>query len=162
MKQATHFLKAHVGGKFTVVVHRAKTGQNETYYAHNLIPDVGIKHLGDILAGAETTDIDLGFMEPGEGSTAPANTDTDTQDPLDPADRLAQTLQSRSSTTPFEVVIQTFISSTKYTRPQTITELCVFFTPDETGVLFARGLLTTPVTLTGSDTATLTYGLIFK
>ncbi len=156
-----HFRHALAGG-FTIVVHRAKTGQNETYHTKNLIVDVGLAQLGDILAGNETTDIDLGFIEPDEGVSVPVITDTDTEDPLDPADRLAATVQSRSSVSPFEVVIQTFIVSTKYTRPQTISKLNVFFTPDETGTLFAAGLLDTPVTLTGSDTATLTYGIVLR
>ncbi len=156
-----HFRHA-LAGAFTVVVHRAKTGQNETYRTNNLIVDAGIKQFGDILAGIETTDIDLGFMEPDEDTGVPVISDTDTIDPLDPADRLAATVQSRSSVSPFEVVIQTFISSTKYTRPQTIAKLNVFFTPDETGTLFAAGLLDTPVVLTGTDTATLTYGIVMR
>ncbi len=156
-----HFRHA-IGGSFTMVVHRAKTGQNETYHANNLIVDAGIKQFGDILAGLETTDIDLGFMEPDEDTGAPLISDTDTIDPLDPADRLAATIQSRASVSPFEVIITTFISSTKYSRPQTISKLNVFFTPDETGTLFAAGLLDTPVTLAGSDTATLTYGIVLR
>ena len=156
-----HFRHALAGG-FTLVVHRAKTGQNETYHTKNLIVDAGLKQLGDILAGLETTDIDLGFMEADEDTGVPLISDTDTIDPLDPADRLAATVQTRASVSPFEVVITTFINSTKYSRPQTISKLNVFFTPDETGTLFAAGLLDTPVTLAGSDTATLTYGIVLR
>ncbi len=163
-KKAVKFdkFRSALAGSFTVVVHRAKTGQNETYHVKNLIVDAGIAQLGDILAGLETTDIDLGFMEADEGVSTPLISDTDTEDPLDPADRLAATVQSRASVSPFEVVITTFISSTKYDRPQTISKLNVFFTPDETGTLFAAGLLDAPVTLAGSDTATLTYGIVLR
>ena len=162
---------AHIGIKLGIIrrygylkveVKRAKTGKIDTAYGYNIIVDNGIKRIGDILAGIETTDIDLGFLEPGSGTTTPVIGDTDTETPLTPADRLAVTLQTRSAVTPFEVVVSTFISSTKYTRPQTINELVVFFTPDETGDAFARGLLSTPITLEANDTATISYGHVFR
>lgn len=164
------FWVAHIGIKLgiirrygrLVVVVTHPDGSTTTSMGYNLIVDNGIKRIGDILAAINATDIDLGFLEPGSGTTIPVIGNTDTETPLTPADRLASTAQTRSATTPFEVVITTFISSTKYTRPQTINELCVFFTPDETGNLFARGLLSTPITLNANDTATLTYGHVFR
>ena len=161
---------AHIGIKLGIikrygilkVVVTHPDGSTTTSKGYNIIVDNGIKRIGDILAGIETTDIDLGFLEPGSGSTTPVIGDTDTETPLTPADRLAATSQTRSAVTPFEVVISTFISSTKYTRPQTINELVVFFTPDETGDAFARGLLSTPITLEANDTATISYGHVFR
>lgn len=148
-------------GRFQVVVHRAN-GKEETRIGYNILVDNGIKRIGDILAAVNSTDIDLGFMEPDSGTTTPAIGDTDSETPLTTADRLAATVQSRAASTPFEVVITTFINSTKYTRPQTINKLNVFFTPDETGDLFDSGLLASGIVLSGSDTATLTYGFIFR
>lgn len=148
-------------GHLMVMVERAD-GSFDSAEGYNIITDVGIKHIGDILAGDESTNIDLAFMEPGSGTTPAAIGDTDTETPLTPADRLAATNQTRATASPFEVVIEAFVSSTKYTRPQTINELCVFFGPDESGDLFARGVLSSGITLNTNDTATLTYGFVFR
>jgi len=155
-------LRDVLGGEFSIVVHK-KNGDTKVQVAKNIITDVGIKHLGDILAGFETTDIDLGFIEPGEGTTEPAIGDTDTEDELEgsPTARIAVTAQSRQSSSPFEISIEGFIDSGDYTRPQTISELCVFFTPVG-GVLFARALLATPELLSTSDTVTINYSLTFR
>ena len=164
-KPKHHIVKAsdtpRIGGEFCLTVYH-EDGTVSTSYPKNLIVDAGIKRLGDILAAIESTDVDLGFMEPGSGTTTPVIGDTDTETPLTPADRLAATLQTRASASPFHVTIETFVNSTKYTRPQTINELCVFFTPDETGVLFARGKLDTAITLNANDVATLTYSILFR
>src|SRR3990172_13042495 len=149
-------------GLLTVIVHRASTGKIEKYQGHNLIPDAGIKHIGDILIGDEVTNIRLLYMEPDSGSTDPAVGNTDTETALTPADRLAITLDTRNTVSPFEIILETFVSSTKYTRPQTIRKLAVFWGPDETGDLFAIGKLATPVTLNTNDTATLTYAFIWR
>ena len=153
--------KPRIGGVFGITVHRAD-GTEEHQSVNNIIVTKGVKRLGDILAGVETTDIDLGFMEAGSSAQDPVIGDEDTVAPLTGAGsgRLAQTAQTRSATTPFEVVIQIFINSTILTRPQTIRELTVFFTPSN-GDLFARGVLDTPIVLNASDTATLTYGIVF-
>ena len=151
-----------IGGFFEIRIHRADTGKDEYHSISNIITDTGIKRLGDILAAVESTDIDLGFIEPGSGTTTPVIGDTDTETPLTTADRLAATLQTRSASSPFEVVIEAFINSTKYDRPQTINELCVFFTPDETGDLFARGVLVTGIVLNADDTATINYSILFR
>jgi len=155
-------LRKILGGTFTIKVFR-QGGDIEIGCANNLIVDVGIAQLGDILAGVETTDIDLGFIEPGEGLTTPAPGDTDTEDELEgsPTARLAATVQARNASTPFEVSIEAFLDTAAYTRPQTINEMCVFFTPVG-GTLFARGLLDTPVTLNTGDTATINYSIVFK
>ena len=137
-------------------------GTFDVVHGYNILPDTAIKHLGDILANVNTTETDLAFMEPGSGTTTPAITDTDTETPLTPADRLAVTQVTRGTATPFEVVAETFISSTKYTRPQTINELVVFFEPDETGDIFARGVLGTGIILNANDTATINYSFVFR
>ena len=146
-----------------VVVHGQD--KDKTTYGYNLIPDVGIKILGDILAGVETTDTDLTFIEPGEGTTAPVIGDTDVEDPLEgsphPA-RLPFTVQARSATTPFEIEISAFIATDDYTRPQTINELTVWFNDDAGTKLFARAVLASGNTINAGDTATLTYGIIFR
>ena len=153
--------------RVSVTIHHdgIKRTTDKTVYGYNLIPDVGIKHLGDMLIGAETTDIDLAFIEPGEGSTAPVIGDIDVEDALEgsphPA-RLPETNQTRSVTTPFEVEISAFVGSTDYTRPQTISELTVWFNDDPGTKMFARAILGAPVALTGTDTATLIYGIIFR
>lgn len=158
----TPFDRENIGGKFCVEVTRADGTIEDKVYVNNIITDIGIKHLGDILAGIETTDIDLGFIEPGSGTTEPAITDSDTETPLTTADRIAATTQTRSTSSPFEIIISAFINSTKYTRPQTINELVIFFTPDETGDIFARGKLSAGITLNAGDTATISYGVVFR
>ena len=153
------FIKKY--GKIEVVVTRAN-GKKDKAIGYNLMPDVGLKHLGDILTGAETTNIDIAYIEPGSGTTAPTISDTDTETPLTPADRMPVTTQSRSTTSPFEVTIEGTISSVKYTRPQTINELCIFFGPDETGDLFARSVLGTGITINAGELAMLTYSFIWR
>jgi len=153
--------------RVSVTVHKdgIKRPTDKTHYGYNIITDVGIKKLGDILIGDETTDLDLAFLEPGEGTTTPAIGDTDVEDPLEgsphPA-RLAQTDQTRSASSPFEVEISAFIGTTTYDRPQTISELTVWWDDDPGTKLFGRAILGTPVTITGTDTATLIYGIIFR
>ena len=154
--------RARIGGEFWVDLVRANGEALDRVFAPNIIVDNGIKQLGDILANNVSTDLDLEFIEPGEGTTAPVIGDIDIEDPLDPAERLAATSQTRSATTPFEVVISAFINSTKYTRPQIITELAVYFADDPSGIMFARGKLVTPITLNASDTATISYGILFR
>ncbi len=149
-------------GKFLVKVYD-KNGKLRDYtFGYNLVPDVGIQHLGDILVGVESTNITLDFIEAGSGTTTPVIGDTDTETPLTPADRLAATAQTRSGSTPYEITIQTFINSTKYNRPASINEMCVFFGPDVSGDLFARGLLDSTITLNASETATIAYSLVFR
>lgn len=149
-------------GKFVVKVFDQNGKLKDMTYGYNLVPDVGIKHLGDILAGVETTNLALAYIECGSGTTTPVIGDTDTETPLTTADRLATTSVTRSATSPFEVTAETFISSTKYSRPASINEVCVFFAPDETGDLFARGLLDATITLNANDTATIAYSLVFR
>ncbi len=150
-------------GKLMVEVHRGgDKSKTETVYGYNIIPDVSIQHIQDILDGTETTNLDIAFMEAGTGVTTPVIGDTDTETALTTADRLATTSVVTNATTPFDLVATTFINSTKYDRPQTITELCIFWAPDESGDLFARGLLASGIVLSGSDTATLTYGVVWR
>lgn len=151
----------HRYGKIEVIVTHPD-GSKTKRTGYNILTNIGLQHMGDILAGIETTDIDIGFIEAGSGTTTPAIGDTDTETPLTTADRLAAASQTRSSTSPYHVTIEGFINSTKYTRPQTINELCIFFTPDETGDLFARGVLPSGIVLNSGDTAQLTYAFIWR
>lgn len=151
----------HRYGKLEVVVKYAD-GSTKKGRGYNILTDIGLKHLGDILTGAESTNLDIAYMEPGSGTTTPTISDSDTETPLTPADRLAVVSQTRSTTSPYEVVVETFVNSTKYTRPQTINELVIFFGPDETGDIFARGVLSSGVPLAAGATATLTYGFVWR
>jgi hypothetical protein len=151
----------HRYGKLEVVVNHSD-GSKSKSYGYNILTDAGLKHLGDILTSAETTNIDIGFMETGNGTTTPLVGDTALASALVPAARIAASAQTRGTSSPFEISIQAFIGSSTYTRPQTINELGIFFTPDVTGTLFARGVLSTGVVLAASDTATLTYAMIWR
>jgi len=151
----------HRYGKLEVIV-TSPDGKVKKSQGYNILTDVGLKHLGDILVGTEVTNLTLGFIEPGSGTTTPVVGDTDTETALTPADRLAATVLSRGGSSPFEVVVESFITSTKYTRPQTINELAIFFGPDESGDIFARGLLAVGVTLNANDTASILYGFIWR
>lgn len=152
----------HRYGKLEVTVHHPD-GTTSTSHGYNILTNVGLIHMSDILVGTETTNLDLAYMEPGsDGVTPVAIADLDLNNPLTPTNRLPVTSQTRSATTPYEIVIQAFVGSTEYTRPQTINELAVFFGPDETGDIFCHGLLSAGVTLNVSDTATLTYGIVWR
>jgi len=153
--------KARIGGEFRVTVYPVN-GVPVVGYCNNLIPDIGIKHLGDILAAVESTDIDLGFIEPGSNTTLPVIGDVDIGTGLPPVDRLPATTQTRSAASPFEVTISAFINSTKYTRPATIRELAIYFGPDESGDLFAHGRLDTFISLPANATATIDYSILFR
>ena len=161
---------AHIGVKLGLVHSYNRLGVTVNHpdgtftrvSGYNIVVDEGIKRLGDILADVETTDIALDFIEPGSGSTTPVIGDTDVETALTPADRKPTSL-SRSATTPFEVVASFFIASNVYlSRPQTIRELCVYFEDDPSGVMYARGLLATAITLNANDTATISYGVVFR
>jgi hypothetical protein len=149
-------------GKIQVVVHDPKTGKDKKSIGYNLMTNAGIKHLGDILVGTETTNLDIAFIEPGSGTTPPDIQNLDIESGLTPVDRLPVGSQTRSSTAPFEVTVDAFINSSKYTRPQTINELAIYFGPDESGDLFARSVLGTGITLNAGNTATLTYSFIWR
>ena len=151
----------HRYGKIEVIVNHPD-GSYTKRTGYNILTNLGLKHMEDILVGVEATNIEIGYIEPGSGTTTPVIGDTDTETPLTTADRQPVASQTRSTTSPFEVLIEGFISSTTYTRPQTINELAIFFTPDETGDLFARGVLSSGIVLGAGDTATLTYGFVFR
>jgi len=150
-------------GRFTITVYEGDKVVNQQV-ADNMVVDAGIKHLGDILAGVETTNLDLAYIEPDAGVTDPDIGDTDIETPVDGTDldRLPASAQTRAALSPYEVEISAFIGTTKWVRPFTINKMAVFFGPDETGDLFAIGLLDTPVTITGTQAATITYGVVAR
>ena len=151
----------HRYGKLEVTVNHID-GSKETTVGYNILTNNGLTHMGDILTGAEVTNLDLGFIEAGTSTTVASVFDTSVNSPLAPASRIAASVQSRATATPFEISIEGFIGATDYTRPQTITELGIYFTPDVTGDLFARGLLTTAIVLAVNDTATISYAMIWR
>ena len=151
----------HRYGKLEVIVNHADGSQNKTV-GYNLLTNNGLTHLGDILIGVEATNFVLGFIEAGSGTTIPSVFDAAVNAPLSPAARIAASVKSRGAASPFEIIIEGFIGATDYTRPQTINELGIYFTPDVTGDLFARGILATGIVLAASDTATISYAMIWR
>lgn len=156
--------RARLGGRFIIEV-KDKSGNVISHQeCDNLIVNNGIKALGDILIGSKTTNLDLGFIEPDAGSTCITICDTDIETPVDACDldRLTASAQTRDVCSPFAVTISGFIGTCKWTRPFTINKLSVFFGPDECGCMFAAGKLSCPVTVTGCNSATITYGIFFR
>ena len=148
-------------GKLTVTVN-SPNGKSKTVHGYNIITNDGIKALNTVLGGTETTNTKIAFIEPGKSDTTPTINNTDIGSGLTPVDRVAITTVTQGSSSPFALVFEAFLSSTKYTRSQTIKELAIYFGPDESGKMFARGVLGTAITLGNNATATLTYGLVFR
>lgn len=130
----------------------------------NIITNVGTTHVRDILAG-DSTDL-LGNLEFGTGTNTPAAADTDLQTPLDTLGgggdktRLVATITKPGS---YEIRAEAMLSSTYGpTRPYTINEFGLFFDPEESGVMFARALVSPGHTMTGSNTADATYGILLR
>jgi hypothetical protein len=154
-----------LGGKFKVQIYRKDGTPKEPVYCDNIIPNVAIQHLGDILAGVETTYIDLDYMEVGTGTTPAAlgNTDTETPATGTNSGRRSILTKTRNASSPYDLVVDYFIASGDLTRPVTITEITVFWNgaTAETGDICARGVLAVPQLLSAGETATISYGLIF-
>jgi hypothetical protein len=137
---------AHTGvkkryGKLQVVAHHPD-GTTEISNGYNIITDDGIIRLGDILAGVETTNTQIGYIEAGSGTTTPVVGDSALDVPLTGpgSGRRAVDTQTRSTSSPYEVVVSEFIDSNTYTRDQTINELGIFFEASDNN-MFARGVL---------------------
>jgi len=149
-------------GIFTLKFYDENGNLKRTAKCHNIITNDGIKYLGDILIGVNTTDITLAYIELDSGATTPALTDTDSQTPLTPADRLPVTSASRNTVAPFEITLNLFVTSGTFTRPQTINKINVFFGPDETGTMFSSGKLGTAAILGVGESVSIAYSFIFR
>lgn len=123
----------------------------------NIIPDVGVTRLRDILAGVST---ELpSHLEFGTGTTTPAVGDTDLTTPLAGTARLSATVTTPGS---FEIRLEAFLNGTYGPgRPYTINEQAIF-THLTTGVIIAHALVSPGHTMTGTNTATATYGLLLR
>lgn len=123
----------------------------------NIVTDVGATRIRDILAGTST---ELpSHMEFGSGRTTPTAGDTDLTIPLGANARLAAT-----KTTPgaYEIRFQVFINGTYGPRrPYTVSEQAIF-THLTAGVCVAHALIMPPHTISGTNTATVTYGLLIR
>jgi hypothetical protein len=162
---------AHAGVKLGIIKRYGKLqvvanypdGTSKTVNGYNIITDDGIIRLGDILAGVETTNTEIGWIEAGSGTTTPVIGDSALATPLTGpgSGRRAVDTQTRATSSPYEVVVSEFIDSNTYTRDQTINELGIFF--ESTGNnMFARGVLVTGITLTTGTTATISYGVVLR
>ena len=124
----------------------------------NIIVNVGVTQVRNILAG--TSSNLPKNIEFGTGTTTPAAADTDLTTPLSVNDRLVGTVTTPGS---YEIRVEAFITSTYGpTRPYTINEFGLFFDPEETGTLFAHALVSPGHTMTGTNTAEATYGILLR
>jgi len=133
------------------------TGQKSEFV--NIIPDVCVTQVRDILAGTSTNLPNN--MEFGTSTQTPATTDTDLITPLTVDDRIVATVTTPGS---FEIRLSCFITSgyASGDRPFTINEYGIFFDPEETGIIFARALVSPGFLVSASDTATGTYGILLR
>lgn len=123
----------------------------------NIITDTGATRIRDILAQTSSEFPD--HLEFGTGTTTPAVGDTDLTTPLTATARLAATITTPGS---FEVRLEAFLNSTYGpARPYTINEQAIF-THLTAGVIVAHALVSPGHTMTGSNTAQATYGLLVR
>lgn len=130
----------------------------------NIVVDVGVTQVRDILKG-DSTNLPKN-MDFGLGTTAPIAADTDVETPLDGESgggdktRLVCTVTAPAS---FELRLQAFLDGTYGpTRPYTINNFGIFVDPEETGIMIAHALVSPGHTMTGSNTATATYGILLR
>tara|TARA_Y100001938_G_scaffold128710_1_gene182768 strand:+ start:23817 stop:24314 length:498 start_codon:yes stop_codon:yes gene_type:complete len=151
-------------GVFTLKVFDKDGNLKHQQETENIITNAGVYELGDLLIGAHTNTIN--YLSCGTGTAAPAVGDTDLnvtcqQGGSSSAAQVRKQVTSRTRTTN-TLTFSRLLASGDYDRPATISELGVWFAPQATGDLFARGLLNTTVTLASGDTATLTYGILLR
>ena len=132
----------------------------EEQSTENIMTNVGINQLGDLMIAVGTA-YTVKYINVGTGTNAPAVGDTELQTVAQGATRQVVTSRTRSNQT---LTFTLNISSSLYTRPITISELAIYFdgSSGTNGALFARGLLSTTVTLATSDTASVTYGVLLR
>ena len=123
----------------------------------NIIPDVGVTRIRDIIKG-DSTELPS-HLEFGTGTTAPAVGDTDLTTPLTATARLAATVTAPGS---YEIRYEVFLNGTYGpARPYTINEMAIF-THLTAGVIIAHALVSPGHTMSGTNTATATYGLLLR
>lgn len=123
----------------------------------NIIPDVGVTRIRDILAGT-SSELPT-YLEFGIGTTPPAVGDTDLETPLTATARLAATVTTPGS---FEIRLEAFLGSVYGpSRPYTINEQAIF-THLSSGVIIAHALVSPGHAMTGTNSASATYGLLIR
>lgn len=123
----------------------------------NIIPNISVTRLRDIIKG-DSTELPT-YQEFGTGTTTPAVGDTDLTTPLTATARLLSTVTAPGS---FEIRFEAFLNGTYGpTRPYTINEQAVF-THLTAGVIISHALVSPGHAMTGSNTATATYGLLLR
>lgn len=151
-------------GVFEVKVYDSEGNLKSQTKTKNTITTVGVNELGDLVIGAHSNTIN--YISCGTGTTAPVigNTDLETtckQGGSSAAADVRKQVTSRSRTNN-TLTFSRNIASSDYDRPATVTEIGVWFAPQATGDLFARGLLAAAVSLGSGDTATITYGILLR
>ena len=146
-------------GYFTIKVFDENGKEKFSERTENIMTNVGINQLGDLMIQVNTYTVK--YINVGSGTNTPAVGDTELQTVALGATRQVVTSRTRSNQT---VTFTLNISSSLYTRPITITELAVYFdgSGGTNGAIFARGLLSTAVTIATNDTASVTYGVLLR
>ena len=147
-------------GHFNIKVYDVDGNLKEEQSTENIMTNAGINQLGDLMIASGTV-YTINYINVGTGTNTPAVGDTELQTVALGATRQVVTSRSRSNQT---LTFTLNISSSLYTRPITISELAIYFigSSGTNGAMFARGLLSTTVTLATSDTASVTYGVLLR
>ena len=147
-------------GHFNIKVYDENGNLKQEQNTENIITNAGINQLGDLMIASGTA-YTINYINVGTGTNTPAVGDTELQTVALGATRQVVTSRSRSNQT---LTFTLNISSSLYTRPITISELAVYFigSSGTNGAMFARGLLSTTVTLATNDTASVTYGVLLR
>lgn len=140
-------------GYFDILVWDKYGNLKDRVKVFNTITTLGINEFVDFLDQTATNKIIQ--LKVGSGTNNPTKADTILQTEATPAAFISGTHDQPQS---FIHRISGFIGSTDYDRPLTINEIGCFFAV--TNTMFARALLTTPIVLTGVQTATVRYGLV--
>jgi len=147
-------------GRFNIKVYDKEGNLKQEQSTENIITNAGINQLGDVMIAVGTV-YTVRYINVGTGTNTPAVGDTELQTVALGATRQVVTSRARSNQT---LTFTLNISSGLYTRPVTISELAVYFdgSSGTNGAIFARGLLSTTVTLATNDTASVTYGVLLR
>ncbi len=152
--------------KFQQYTPDGKTPVGKERFTCNIIPDVGATAIRDALA-ATWSGAGLNkqaYMDFGTGTTVPAAGDTDIEgQPTGTTPRIICTVTTPGS---YEIRFEAFIDGTWGTRApdlDTLNNFGIFDDPsDATGNIIAHALIVPGETVTGSNTAKGTYGLLVR
>lgn len=139
-------------GHATLTIYR-KDGTIEKTEGYNSLVDAGLRKTGDLWLGNTTEKIIEGNV--GTDGTATVGTETDLNSPATPAERLTIPSEGKFRTNKL-MTFSWLIPSTKYTRPVTIKEIMIYFSPAGTGDGLARATPTQKTLETG-DAARVDY-----